>query len=72
MAGEGFSLARGAFACTLEFIVNADFPFCWLQDLNRYASPVLRVAFDGPDLPEETLYRLLRVRCSSIVLKPAS
>lgn len=27
----------------------------------RYVSPVLRVAFDGPDVPEESLYRLLRV-----------
>ncbi|RPD65868.1 exonuclease [Lentinus tigrinus ALCF2SS1-7] len=32
----------------------------WREDLNRYASVVLRVAFDGPDIPEESLYRLLR------------
>ncbi|RDX48409.1 exonuclease [Lentinus brumalis] len=32
----------------------------WREDMARYVSPVLRVAFDGPDVPEESLYRLLR------------
>ncbi|KAI0721515.1 exonuclease [Cerioporus squamosus] len=32
----------------------------WREDMARYVSPVVRVAFDGPDVPEESLYRLLR------------
>ncbi|OSX64663.1 hypothetical protein POSPLADRAFT_1044153 [Postia placenta MAD-698-R-SB12] len=32
----------------------------WREDMNRYASPILRVAFEGPDVPEESLYDLLR------------
>ncbi|KAI9067059.1 hypothetical protein FKP32DRAFT_1664487 [Trametes sanguinea] len=32
----------------------------WREDLNRYASPMVKVAFDGPDVPEEALYGLLR------------
>ncbi|CCM03851.1 uncharacterized protein FIBRA_06000 [Fibroporia radiculosa] len=32
----------------------------WREDMNRYASPILKVAFDGPDVPEETLYNILR------------
>ncbi|PCH38691.1 hypothetical protein WOLCODRAFT_131000 [Wolfiporia cocos MD-104 SS10] len=32
----------------------------WREDMNRFASPVLRVSFEGPDVPEETLYSLLR------------
>ena len=28
--------------------------------MRRFASPILRVAFDGPDVPEEVLYALLR------------
>lgn len=32
-----------------------------LKDMNRYASPMLKVAFDGPDIREESLYDLLRV-----------
>jgi hypothetical protein len=31
------------------------------QDLNRYASPIVKVAFEGPDVPEEALYDILRV-----------
>lgn len=27
----------------------------------HYASPLLKVSFDGPDLRDETLYNLLRV-----------
>jgi hypothetical protein len=29
--------------------------------MNRFASPILRVAFDGVDAPEETLYHTFRV-----------
>ena len=29
--------------------------------MNRFASPILRVAFDGVDTPEETLYHTFRV-----------
>jgi hypothetical protein len=28
--------------------------------MNRYSSPILRISFDGPDIPEEALYDLLR------------
>ena len=31
------------------------------QDMNRYASPILKVAFDGPDVKDEAIYDLLRV-----------
>ena len=30
--------------------------------MDRYATPILKVAFEGPDIPEESLYGLLRVR----------
>jgi hypothetical protein len=33
-----------------------------VKDLNRFSSPFLRVVFEGPDLSEEALYDLLRVR----------
>ncbi|KZT03537.1 uncharacterized protein LAESUDRAFT_761884 [Laetiporus sulphureus 93-53] len=32
----------------------------WREDMNRFPSPLLRVAFEGPDVPEESLYNLLR------------
>ncbi|KAI0079001.1 hypothetical protein K474DRAFT_1592893 [Panus rudis PR-1116 ss-1] len=32
----------------------------WREDLMRYPSNILKVAFDGPDVPEETVYNLLR------------
>ncbi|KAF7800270.1 hypothetical protein EIP86_011517 [Pleurotus ostreatoroseus] len=32
----------------------------WREDMDRYASPILKIAFDGPDIKEETLYELLR------------
>ncbi|KAN0124028.1 RNA12 domain containing protein [Russula decolorans] len=32
----------------------------WREDMNRFASPILRVAFDGVDAPEETLYHTFR------------
>ena len=35
------------------------------QDMNRYASPIVKVAFDGPDVKEEALYWILRVRWSA-------
>jgi hypothetical protein len=35
--------------------------FFFLQDLNRYPSPIVKVAFEGPDVNEESLYELLRV-----------
>ncbi|KAJ8482266.1 hypothetical protein ONZ51_g5474 [Trametes cubensis] len=31
-----------------------------LEDMDRYATPILKVAFEGPDIPEESLYGLLR------------
>lgn len=39
--------------------------------MNRFPSPVLRVSFEGPDLREETLYELLRVRTPSPPLPSA-
>ncbi|TCD65369.1 mitochondrial escape protein 2 [Steccherinum ochraceum] len=32
----------------------------WREDLHRYASPALRISFEGPDVNEELLYHLLR------------
>ncbi|KAK7015902.1 mitochondrial escape protein 2 [Paramarasmius palmivorus] len=32
----------------------------WKEDMNRFASPIIKVAFEGPDVHEESLYRLLR------------
>ncbi|KAH9857835.1 RNA12 protein-domain-containing protein [Lenzites betulinus] len=32
----------------------------WKEDLNRYATAIVKVSFDGPDVPEEQLYDLLR------------
>ncbi|KAH9901129.1 RNA12 protein-domain-containing protein [Cubamyces lactineus] len=32
----------------------------WREDMDRYATPILKVAFEGPDVPEESLYSLLR------------
>ncbi|KAI0340659.1 hypothetical protein BDW22DRAFT_1360083 [Trametopsis cervina] len=32
----------------------------WREDMNHYASPLLKVSFDGPDLSDEKLYSLLR------------
>ncbi|THH15607.1 hypothetical protein EW146_g4901 [Bondarzewia mesenterica] len=32
----------------------------WREDMHRFASPLLRVIFDGPDVQEEALYQLLR------------
>uniref|UniRef100_A0A8H7Y4C2 Mitochondrial escape protein 2 n=1 Tax=Psilocybe cubensis TaxID=181762 RepID=A0A8H7Y4C2_PSICU len=32
----------------------------WKEDMNRFASPLLRVAFDGPDIQEQSLYELCR------------
>jgi hypothetical protein len=40
-------------------------PSNFIQDMNRFASPIIRVAFDGADLQEETLYHTFRVFCLS-------
>ncbi|EIN07712.1 hypothetical protein PUNSTDRAFT_114198 [Punctularia strigosozonata HHB-11173 SS5] len=32
----------------------------WREDLDRYASPIVKVAFEGPDVREEMLYDVLR------------
>ncbi|CAL1704048.1 unnamed protein product [Somion occarium] len=32
----------------------------WREDLMRYPSPLVKIAFDGPDVDEESLYSLLR------------
>ena len=36
-------------------------PQILFQDMNRFASPIIRVDFDGVDLQEETLYHTFRV-----------
>lgn len=33
-----------------------------LKDMHRFPSPLIRIFFEGPDVHEETLYKLLRVR----------
>ncbi|KAI0698509.1 RNA12 protein-domain-containing protein [Cytidiella melzeri] len=32
----------------------------WMEDMRHYASPLLKVTFEGPDLRDETLYNLMR------------
>ncbi|KAH7889953.1 RNA12 protein-domain-containing protein [Phlebopus sp. FC_14] len=32
----------------------------WREDMNRYPSGIIKVAFEGPDVQEESLYNLLR------------
>ncbi|KAI0747869.1 exonuclease [Daedaleopsis nitida] len=32
----------------------------WREDMHRYVSSILRVSFEGPDISDESLYRLLR------------
>ncbi|KAL4065316.1 RNA12 protein-domain-containing protein [Scleroderma citrinum] len=32
----------------------------WREDMNRYPSTIVKVAFDGPDIHEEALYHLFR------------
>ncbi|KAF9492251.1 hypothetical protein BDN71DRAFT_1396959 [Pleurotus eryngii] len=32
----------------------------WREDMNRFAFPMLRVSFEGPDVPEQALYQLFR------------
>lgn len=31
-----------------------------IQDMNRFAFPMLRISFEGPDVPEQALYQLFR------------
>lgn len=37
-------------------------PYDSSQDLNRYVTPLVKVEFEGPDVHEEDLYALMRVR----------
>lgn len=39
-----------------------------LQDMNRFPSNRLRVEFDGPDVSQETLYKLFRVSLTDLAL----
>ncbi|EMD38659.1 hypothetical protein CERSUDRAFT_49441 [Gelatoporia subvermispora B] len=32
----------------------------WREDMNRYASPIVKISFEGPDVKDEVLYDLLR------------
>ncbi|TFK42802.1 RNA12 protein-domain-containing protein [Crucibulum laeve] len=32
----------------------------WREDMNRFASPILQIAFEGPDVHEQLLYQLCR------------
>ncbi|KAG5645040.1 hypothetical protein DXG03_007219 [Asterophora parasitica] len=38
----------------------------WREDMNRYASPNVKVVFEGPDVHEQSLYQLFRV-CLHVV-----
>jgi hypothetical protein len=42
--------------------------FDFVQDMNRFASPIIKLAYEGPDLHEETLYEILRVSQCSVFL----
>ncbi|KAJ3533719.1 hypothetical protein NM688_g7243 [Phlebia brevispora] len=42
----------------------------WREDMHRYASPIVKVAFEGPDVKEEALYDLLRPYGRILDLKP--
>lgn len=33
----------------------------WREDMRRYASPILRVSFEGPDVSDEEIWKILRV-----------
>lgn len=33
-----------------------------IQDLKRFPTPILKISFDGPDIPEEELWNIFRVR----------
>lgn len=63
MACKGKTLERGAFLSLsneLELIK-------YRKDMNHYASPIVKVSFEGPDIRDETLYDLLRVSLSQLV-----
>lgn len=32
------------------------------KDMDRFASQILKITFEGPDIPEQLLYELCRVR----------
>ncbi|KAF8078176.1 RNA12 protein-domain-containing protein [Lyophyllum atratum] len=32
----------------------------WREDMNRFASPILKVAFEGPDVHEQSIYQIFR------------
>ncbi|KAI0085448.1 exonuclease [Irpex rosettiformis] len=44
----------------------------WKEDMNHYASPLLKISFDGPDLRDETLYNLLRPYGRIVTITPPS
>ncbi|KAI0818814.1 exonuclease [Irpex lacteus] len=44
----------------------------WKEDMSHYASPLLRVSFDGPDLRDETLYNLMRPYGRIVTITPPS
>jgi hypothetical protein len=56
--GEGFTLERGELSLNDCIFALVYLP---LQDLDRYASPIVQVKFDGPDIQEQSLYQLFRV-----------
>jgi len=49
---------RGEFPPVRSALCDAIFE----QDMNHFASPVLKVVFDGPEVQEQSLYELCRVR----------
>ncbi|KAI0797741.1 exonuclease [Abortiporus biennis] len=42
----------------------------WREDLNRFASPIVKISFEGPDVSEENLYDLLRPYGRIVDLNP--
>ena len=58
MDRAGTTMARGTVIIPFDLALSAQIS---IQDMNRFASPILRVAFDGVDPPEETLYHTFRV-----------
>lgn len=59
LAREGVPLAGGETSESGQAAHNIYSQF--LQDMHRFVSPMIKIAFDGPDVPEQSLYDLLRV-----------
>ena len=58
LAGQRGALAGGEKQSTTCMADCADSSS---QDLHRFASPMLKVEFEGPDVREEEIYKIFRV-----------